>query len=347
MKAVKIGLYNFFGTGIGKTTLKLLSRFVTASNLNKNAKIHNKNQKKFIVCITVDTESGYVKENNERVWQKDEPEAYIGYYRGIENWRKLLNKYDVKSTFFLSTNCFSAKDNEHNKILNQLKLLLKEKHEIALHLHPDGDQALQMALKEKFKYTSARFYNYDKINKFIKIAKQLIQKNLKINPTSFRWGNWALNTDAVKALQANGFKIDSSAIPGIKGHLNDGMHYDWSRVKEHYPWKLSLKDYQNTKQQDSEILEIPIATFKFFGATLRADPVYSDLLKAAFDYYHKNADRIKKPFAFVVISHSIEATHKDGSATRVIKDAEDFIKHSTKFNDVEFVTVNGAYNRIK
>ena len=234
-----------------------------------------------------------------------------------------------------------------DKINQQLKLLLKEKHEIGLHIHPDSDLALQMALKERFQYTSAKFYSYDKINQFIKTSKQLIIKNTKINPTSFRWGNWALNTDAVKSLQANGFKVDSSATPGIKGHLNDGMHYDWGKVSEHYPWKLSLKDYQNTKSQDSKVLEIPIATFSFIGRTLRADPVYSELLKAAFDCYYKDADRSKNPFVFVVISHSIEATHEDGSITQVVKDTEDFIKHCKKFKDVDFVTIDEAYNRIK
>ncbi len=347
MKAIKIKLYTIFGTSIGELILSLLSKFVYVYNLKKNNEKLLKKSKKFIISITIDTESGYVKKNNERVWQKDAPEAYIGYYKGIENWRKLLNKYNVKATFFLSTNCFSAKDGEHNKITNQLKSLIREKHEIGLHMHPDSDAALQMVLKEKFQYTSARFYNYYQINKLIKTAKQLIQKNLKINPTSFRWGNWALNTDALKALQANGFKIDSSATPGIKGHLKDGMHYDWSKASEHYPWKLSLKDYQNTKNQNSRVVEIPIATFNLFGATLRADPIYSEFLKSAFDYYYKNADRSEKPFAFVVISHSIEATHEDGSATRVIKDTENFIKHAMKFSDVAFVTINEVYKRIK
>lgn len=346
MKLLKISLYNFLNTGIGKSILKLLSNFVYVSNLKKSKKYNNK-PKKFLVCMTIDTESGYVKKSNERAWQKDEPEAYIGYYNGIENWRKLLNKYNAKATFFLSTNCFGARGNELAKIKNQLELLLREKHEIGLHLHPDSDSALQIELKEKFHHTSARFYNYDKINKLIKTAKQLIQKNLKTNPTSFRWGNWALNTDAVKSLQAIGFKADSSATPGIKGHLSDGMHYDWSAVRGHYPWKLSLKDYQDTKNQDSKVLEIPIATFNFMGKTLRADPVYSELLKSAFDYYYRNADRSEKPFVFVVISHSIEATHEDGSATRVVKDVEDFIKYAGKFDDVEFVAIDEAYKKIK
>lgn len=345
MKKLKVGLYNVLGKSLGKKLLKISSKSVSVNNLNKTNEV--KSNKKLLVCITIDTESGHVKKNNERVWQKDNPEAYIGYYKGIENWRNLLNKYHAKATFFLSTNCFSAKGYELSEIKNQLKLLLKEQHEIGLHMHPDSDLALQMSLKERFQYTSSRFYNYEQINKFIRAGKQLIKSNLGINPTSFRWGNWALNSDAVKALHFNGFRVDSSATPGIKGHLNDGMHYDWSKVKEHYPWKLSIKDYQNVKSQDSKVLEIPIATFGFMGKTLRADPVYSELLKSAFEYYYNNADRSKKPFAFVVISHSIESTHEDGSITNVIKDTEEFIKYAKKFEDVEFVTIDEAYERVK
>ena len=110
---------------------------------------------------------------------------------------------------------------------------------------------------------------------------------------------------------------------------------------------MSLKNYQDIKNQNSKILEIPIATFNLMGKTLRADPVYSELLKSAFGYYYRNADRSKKPFVFVVISHSMEATHEDGSSTQVIKDAEEFIRHAKQFDDVEFVAINEAYNRIK
>lgn len=347
MKKLKIGLYNILNKPLGKKSLKLLSKSIYVKNLKKNKESTTNTNKKFLISITIDTESGYVKGNNERAWQKYNPEAYIGYYKGIENWRNILNKYNAKATFFLSTNCFSAKDGDLDKINKQLRLLVKEKHEIGMHMHPDSDVALQMAMKERFQYTSSIFYNYDKINQFIKTSKKLIKDNLNINPTSFRWGNWALNSDAVKSLQENGFKVDSSATPGIKGHLNDGMSYDWSKVPWNYPWKLSLNDYQNTKHQNSRILEIPIATFNFMGKTLRADPVYSELMKSAFDYYYNNADRTKKPFVFVIISHSIESTHEDGSITQVIKDTEDFIRHAKQFNDVEFVTIDEAYNRFK
>lgn len=341
---LKISLYRFFDKRFGKYILQILSNFVYVKNLKSpNAA----KRKKFLVAVTIDTESGYLGKDESRVWQKSKPEAYIGFYKGAENWRKLLKKYGAKGTFFLSTNCFNAKGNMLPKITEQLKLLREEGHEIGLHLHPDSDFALQSRLKSRFAYTGAKFYNFDKIRQLLASGKDLIKGHLGMNVSSFRWGNWALDTNAVKALQETGFNVDSSAVPGMKGHINGGMYYDWSKANEHYPWRLSLNDYQNTEDQDSKVLEIPIATFNFMGLTLRADPVYTALLKAAFDCYYKNADRSKKPFVFVVISHSTEGTYSDGAPTKIIKCMGEFIEYAKKFGDVEFVTMNEAYKKVK
>ena len=147
-------------------------------------------------------------------------------------------------------------------------------------------------------------------------------------------------------MQKNKLSIDSSAIPGIKGHTKDNMHYDWSKVNTHYPWKLSTTDYKAVNHNNSKIMEIPIATFDFFGATLRADPVNSILLNKAFMEYYKKADRSEKPFVFVVITHSSEATMRDGKETQALKDLEDFILLAKKYKDVKFVTLKEAYKDI-
>jgi hypothetical protein len=181
-------------------------------------------------------------------------------------------------------------------------------------------------------------------------SKDLIEnnlgKNIKNKILSFRWGNWGLNTTAVKALNDSGFKIDSSAMPGIKGHLKDVMYYDWSKVNHHYPWKLSLDNYQSVKEGNSNVLELPIATFNFFGFKLKADPVYSQLLINAFKYYYKNVNR-NKPFIFVIISHSSEGTYKTGKVTEVIKQMECFIRHIKKYKDIRFVTLKEGANSLK
>ena len=338
---MKLLAYQFFNTFLGKKLLRLLKPLVSVKNLKRTPK---EQRFPFIIAVTIDTESGYVQKNESRVWQGKEPEAFIGFHKGMENWRSLLNKYNVKSTFFLSTQCFDAKKEDLNKINLQLRKLDGEGHEIGLHLHPDSDSALQRYVKNNFRYSGAKFYDYNTILSMLSSSKYLIEKNLgeeiKDKVISFRWGNWALSTAAVRALQDSGFKLDSSAVPGIKGHLRNHRHYDWSKVKSNYPWRLSLTDYQNINSDKSNILEIPIATFNFLGFTLRADPVNSSLLLNAFDYYYKNADRSEKPFVFVVITHSCESVYNDGRPTKVVKVMDEFLDYVKKFNDVNFSTLN-------
>ena len=202
-------------------------------------------------------------------------------------------------------------------------------------------------MSKRFNATSAFFYKYDEQFKIIKTAMRLAEehlgKDIAKKIISFRWGNWALDSKGAKALNKLGFKIDSSATPGIKGHTYDGMKYDWSRVNTHYPWKLSTTDYQAINHKNSKIIEMPIATFGFFGFKLKADPVYYVLLHKAFMEYYRKADRSKKPFPFVVITHSPEATYSDGKPTRTLKYLDWFISFAKKYSDARFVTLREAY----
>ncbi|MBI2559346.1 polysaccharide deacetylase family protein [Candidatus Woesearchaeota archaeon] len=344
---IKLFLYRFFSTSFGKAILKSLDFGVKVENLGNETSQKNH---QFFVVLTVDSESGYVGKDERRIWQRENPTAFIGYSSGIRNLTKIFDKHKVKATFFLSTNCFSSKGKEYDKIKKEIGFAIKNGHEIGLHLHPDSDLAIQKKLSRKFKATSAFFYDYEEKLQIINAAKELVRQHLGNKAaeklTSFRWGNWALDSDGAKALGKAGFKIDSSATPGIKGHTNDAMKYDWSRVSTHYPWKLNLDNYQAAASGDSGNMEIPIATFEFFGLKLRADPVNSVLLNKACAEYYKNADRSNKPFPFVVITHSSEATYLDGRPTKAVKDLEEFILFAKNYDKVKFVTLQEAYERL-
>jgi len=339
--------YRFFSSFFGRIILRILSIGVKVRNLS--CKFPKKYS--FLVVITTDTESGYVEKNQRRVWQMENPSAFQGYYYGIRNLMKIFDKHGIKTTFFLCTQCFSAKGKTYNQIKGELKKVVKKQHEIGLHSHADSDFSLQKKLSKKFDATSAFFYDYEEKLRIIKAGKELIKVNLGKdvykNLISFRWGNWSLDSGGAKALNNAGFKVDSSAIPGIKGHTHDTMKHDWSMVKRHYPWKLSTTNYQMTNHNNSNIVEIPIATFDFFGSRIRADPIYSVLLNKAFVNYYKKADRSEKPFPFVVMTHSSEATYHDGKPTAALKDLDRFISLAKKYDDVEFVTLVEAKNRIQ
>lgn len=345
---LKLLLYRFFLTKFGKKVLNLLSFGVKVKNL-KGSKTLKKYP--FLIAITIDTESGYVAKDEYRVWQKEKPKSFIGYYFGIRNIASVLDKHKIRATFLLSTQCFSSKNEEYEWIMQELSKATKAGHEIGLHLHPDSDFALQKKLEKKFDRISAFYYDYDTKLSMLLAAKHLVKENLgdKIAEqiASFRWGNWALDSEGVKALNELGFKVDSSAIPGFRyNNKKSKVFYDWSKIRTREPWILSTENYQDTSQKNSGIIELPIATFEFFGRKLRADPVNSLLLIKSFLKYHKMADTSKKPFVFVVMTHSSEATYFDGSNTQALKDLDKFISFAKTYKDVKFVTLKEAANRV-
>jgi hypothetical protein len=199
-------------------------------------------------------------------------------------------------------------------------------------------------MKKRFPATSCFFYDEKELTSILSESKTLIGEhignNAEKNLRSIRWGNWALNTDGVRAISKNKLLNDSSATPGIKGHLDDNRKYDWSNVNTNGPWNLSLKDYQSIAETRSPIKEIPISTFSFFGIKLRADPLYSELLKAAFVRYYSTMDRSKAPFPFVVMTHSCEMTTHDGRPTQALRDLDDFLSFVHKFDDAMFSAIS-------
>lgn len=354
MMRTKLLLYRLSSTSLGQAILSALSFGVSAPFLRQKTqgtgKVQEQAKKRpFLVLITIDTEAGYVSKDERRVWQKEAPEAFQGYHAGIRNLRRIFQKHRVRATFFLSAHCFSSTEGEYARIIAELKGLLKEGHELGLHPHPDSDRALQKKLGREFPAASCFFYDESQLRAIISTSRKLMGRHLgkpmEKKVKSIRWGNWALDNQGAKAAAASGLLVDSSATPGIAGHQGGSRRFDWKSARRHSPWHLSATDYQSTTQKNSSILEIPIATFSFFGKTMRADPQYSILLRKAFAHYYAHADRSEHPFPFVVMTHSSEATMKEGSPTKAVQELEKFIAFAKTFPDVEFATALEARDR--
>ena len=110
---LKLFAYRFSSSKIGRGILSMLSFGVNVNGLEGKSK---PKKHKFIVAITTDTESGYVEDSERRVWQIENPKAYQGYYYGIRNLLNIFNRHKIKTTFFISTNCFSSKGKEYSLI---------------------------------------------------------------------------------------------------------------------------------------------------------------------------------------------------------------------------------------
>jgi len=315
---IKTKIYLIAKSMIGKAIFKLTKPLIKVDNLTSGKK-----NMPFLVAITVDTECGYVKAGEYRLWQFENPNAFQGLYYGIRNLRRLADSEKVPLTFLISGQALNANGREKEQVEMELRRILPN-HEIGYHLHPTTDFALQKKLKKKLLHNSAKYYNHKQKVEMLRAGKELIERATKTRITSFRWGNWGLDGD-FKALWEAGFKIDTSACPGASGHLKDDRSYDWRKCKTHIPF---LKH---------GVTEVPIATFSYLGVTLLADPIYCDLLMYAFDYYYKNAARNGRPFVFVVITHTPEATYEDGRETPIVETLRQFMRYANKKKDVKFV----------
>lgn len=297
----------------------------------------------FFVVITVDTEPGYVNPDLTQTWHKDKPDAFEGYLQGIKNLRVVAEKYNVNFTYLLDTQAFAAGKTTYDCILSELKRIIRRKDEIGFHLHPKDDLALQNAAGKRFQHTSSVFYNEQEIRNMLFSARQILNEHLTKDVAdkivSFRWGNWGLRAHAIRPLESNGFLIDTSACPGIKGHLNDEMCYAWNKVRTLKPWRLNYQDCQDSENGTSKVLEIPITTAKFIGKRIMANPKYYFILDVMFDKYYDLWRRNGGFFAFVVITHSSEATYQDGRTTPFLTNLDSFLGHVKKRKDVALVTL--------
>jgi hypothetical protein len=275
------------------------------------------------IALTIDTEGGYVGASEERVWQGRAPDAFQGYIDGIPNLLAVLSRHAVKATFLVSPHGLSARGESHRAVEQALGRIASEGHEIGLHLHPTSDRALQRELGRTFASPRASDLSDTDRRLLLETGSRLLATTTGARLRSFRWGNWALDPRSASAIADAGFTIDSSAVPRLRDRNG---RFDWSRSNTRTPWTIA-----------PGLLEVPIATYRLGPAWLRADPLYGPLLRRAFDLYRARAPRDARPFPFVAMTHSTEATYRDGSPTRTLSDLDRFLSYALAFPDVRAV----------
>ncbi len=273
------------------------------------------------LCVTVDTEGGYVDRDESRIWQGRAPDALQGYVHGVQNLVRVFDRHGIKATFLVAPHGASA---------DLLRSLDRAGHEIGLHLHPTSDRAIAARLGRSFDEGSAVRLSTSEQRLLVDAGKSLLEERLGRALDSFRWGNWGLDASAARIVAEAGFRIDSSAVPRI-ADTKRPRRYDWSDCSERRPWAIA-----------PGLQEVPIATFRWLGRWLRADPIYGPLLDACFDLYRERAPRDEAPFPFVVMTHSCEATYRDGSSTRTLADLDRFLARAVTFPDVEVVPLRAT-----
>jgi len=185
--------------------------------------------KQIIVCITCDVEVKS-KEN----------------IRQLETIVSLLNKYDVKSTFFIEITQKNVGLYAGSKILSSLN---NEGHELGLHIHWGNMGSYTKGMEN----ISLKYMQYE-LESSLKLAKEIGFK-----PTSFRGGGLCCTNTSLRLIMEYGFKVDSS----VAAKLNEGKgwfqgHNNVPYRSWYYPSKQSYDMPAFSPDDRLGILEVPV-----------------------------------------------------------------------------------------
>ena len=243
-----------------------------------------------------------------------EPDIHTGDYKGvtlgISEVTSILDKQDVKATFFATCDCIE----KYPKIFQHLK---KQGHEIALHgyRHIRFDE---LSLSEK----------KEQIEKSVKIFKRILNEN----PRGFRAPQHSIDNFTLKILKQNNLSYDSSCTPfnflqllffpkkfklGIKGFFSSRRKYQ------------ILKDFY----------ELPVSSFliPFVSLPLRIFPwkilkIYLWFLKMAnanLVFYAHSWDFIELP------KSKIDRMFSHGKLIKNMGKMIDYFSRKSKFVKME------------
>jgi peptidoglycan-N-acetylglucosamine deacetylase len=175
-----------------------------------------------------------------------EPDLHSEKYEFLKvlpKFLRLLKKYNIKATFFVTCDCIK----KNPKLFIEIK---KQGHELALH-----------------SYNHKRFDNRSFKEKEEDIKKSIVcfKKYLNITPLGFRAPQHSIDAETLDILRDHNFKYDSSIIP-------------WNLYHMIVFWKIKLNYSHNFTHMrpyvKRGIFEIPISSFllPFPALTLRLLP---------------------------------------------------------------------------
>jgi peptidoglycan/xylan/chitin deacetylase (PgdA/CDA1 family) len=155
------------------------------------------------IYLTIDTEDDYFTVPHMLTGEG------IGEEYGAYGVLEILNRYGLQATWFI--NVYEAHRHDDPTTVERLvKTIAERGHEIALHTHPSED--LELYPRPLYWFTAAQQKD------ILGYGAELIEKWTGRAPVSFRAGGYVLNDQTFEALEALGFRIDSSVFFSSKNN---------------------------------------------------------------------------------------------------------------------------------
>jgi len=199
--------------------------------------------KKTYFIVTVDTETfpvnGQAPPFDQHIYAPIGGEEY-----GVNRIIDICEHNNFKATFFVDI-CMHHQYGESD-IRDLCQLLDSKGHDVQVHAHPNWIP--------RYNSTTLHSYPYAIQHQIISETKRLYNKWLDRPPLAFRAGSYGANMDTIRALDENGFHIDSS-------YLQWNYNCVLSRELSHR--------YSNRMFPLGNVLELPITTYHFLTGSYK------------------------------------------------------------------------------
>lgn len=204
-----------------------------------------------IACVSLDLDNqwSYMKIHGDEGW--DQYPSYFDIF--VPHVLDILDELELKITFFIV-----GKDAESAENRKYLKMISDRGHEIGNHSY-HHESWLQT-------------YSYDKIEKEIREAEEIIEAATGQKPLGFRGPGFSWSVDLLEVLSKRGYVYDASTLPTWLGPF----------ARAYYFWKSDLpkaekksrkelfgkfsdglkpnKPYYHALPNQTKLLEIPVST---------------------------------------------------------------------------------------
>ena len=185
----------------------------------------------------------------------------------------LLDKHNIKASFFVDSGYLIKLDEyrkKHNiletdyqNIIEQIKRLDKNGHDVQLHIHPHWEDSSYNGTKWVIDTSRYRLHQFDEkeIDDIVYRYKKVLTDIVGNKVFSFRAGGWCIQPfDKLKnSLKKHAIWLDSTLFENGK---NDSLthFFDFSNIPNKTSWKFENDPIQEDK--NGFFTEIPISSYK-------------------------------------------------------------------------------------
>ena len=185
----------------------------------------------------------------------------------------ILDSYNIKASFFIDSgyiiklkeymNNFIVLQKDYALIIQQIKKLSEQNHDIQLHIHPHWEDSFFDGKRWVFDTKRYKLSDFSKIeiDDIVKRYSVVLEEITNLKPSIFRAGGWCIQPfdKLAEALYKYGIRVDSTVFSEGKNTTSE-KSFDFSNSPNKNNWRFSNDPL--IQNENGNFLEIPISSVR-------------------------------------------------------------------------------------